>query len=274
MIFTKLIYFAIVSQSLLNTYVVDATEDLYKLLGVEKTATGHEIKKAFRRLALQYHPDKNKDEGAEEQFKKIVGAYEVLSDEKQRKQYDQFGSTGGGFAGFGGGFGNFDFTSFFKQFDETFSDFSKFAEGFQSRNRERSEKRAERRAERKKKWGAFNLNLDDLFSDMDFDEFKFFPKKSNDDTSNEEDSLKPDGDSHEDHEFGGGDSFFGTHFKGVNSPEINLGAFNTEELMKTFKKGFEEGFKSVKIKTSFSSRTCRTVTKIVGGTEISYKKCY
>jgi len=71
-----------------------ASEDYYRELGVTKTATAEEIKKAYRKLAVKYHPDKNKDDKtAEEKFKKISEAYAVLSDTEKRKQYDTFGST-------------------------------------------------------------------------------------------------------------------------------------------------------------------------------------
>lgn len=70
-------------------------EDYYKLLGVDKKATKEELKKAFRKLAMKYHPDKNKDDKqAEEKFKKINEAYAVLSNEEKRKQYDTFGAEG------------------------------------------------------------------------------------------------------------------------------------------------------------------------------------
>jgi curved DNA-binding protein len=70
-------------------------EDYYKILGVNKNAAKDEIKKAFRKLALKYHPDQNKDnKAAEEQFKKINEAYAVLSDDEKRKQYDTFGAEG------------------------------------------------------------------------------------------------------------------------------------------------------------------------------------
>ncbi|XP_037046628.1 chaperone protein DnaJ-like [Bradysia coprophila] len=255
MICSKLIYFTILSIYLLNVNVIDATdEDYYNLLGIEKTATQHEIKRAFRKLALQYHPDKNKDEGAEEQFKKIAEAYEVLSDENQRKKYDQFGKTSGGFGG--GGFGNFDFTSFFKQFDNIFE---QFAKGFQSFKHDRTEKRD-------RKSGGFNgfkLDLDDLFSDMDFDELKFFAKRKK---SSDKES---DDHSTEDHGFGDGDSFFGTHFKRGDKPKINFG-FDAEEMMNkfqaSFKKGYDDAINSFNEKmsqlnshTSYTVRTVRTV---------------
>ena len=84
-------------------------EDYYKLLGVSKTATDAEIKKAYRKMAIKYHPDKNQgNKAAEEKFKEISQAYEVLSDKSKRSQYDQFGHaafTSGGRSthGFGGG---------------------------------------------------------------------------------------------------------------------------------------------------------------------------
>ena len=71
------------------------SEDYYKILGVQKNASEDEIKKAYRKLAMKYHPDHTKgDKGAEEKFKKISEAYAVLSDTEKRKEYDTFGSEG------------------------------------------------------------------------------------------------------------------------------------------------------------------------------------
>ena len=87
--------------------------DYYEVLGVDKSASKEEIKKAYRKLALKYHPDKNKnDKGAEEKFKEASEAYHVLSDDKRKNNYDQFGHTAFQGAGGQGGFGNFD-PSFF-----------------------------------------------------------------------------------------------------------------------------------------------------------------
>lgn len=82
-------------------------KDYYKTLGIVKGATDDEIKKAYRKLALKFHPDKNKAAGSEERFKEIAEAYEVLSDKKKRDVYDQFGEEGlkGGMPGSGGGGG-------------------------------------------------------------------------------------------------------------------------------------------------------------------------
>ncbi|MFL5680272.1 MAG: molecular chaperone DnaJ [Chloroflexota bacterium] len=88
-----------------------ATErDYYLILGVERTATEAQIKRAYRKLAQQWHPDVNKEAGAEERFKEISEAYQVLSDAERRQRYDMFGRAGVGGdagAGFQGGFGGF-----------------------------------------------------------------------------------------------------------------------------------------------------------------------
>src|SRR5690349_19508624 len=96
--------------------------DYYEVLGVARNASEDDIKKAFRRLARQYHPDVNKEKDAESRFKEVNEAYEVLSDAQKRQLYDQFGhdgarmGAGGGFDNFGGaGFGGFSdiFQTFF-----------------------------------------------------------------------------------------------------------------------------------------------------------------
>ena len=112
-------------------------KDYYELLGVSKDASEADIKKAFRKLAIKYHPDKNRDnpEEAEKKFKEINEAYSVLSDKDKRAQYDQFGpdafqnggAGAGGFGGFGGfgqgGFGQGGFQGDFSGFGDIFDSF-------------------------------------------------------------------------------------------------------------------------------------------------------
>ncbi|QSA97699.1 molecular chaperone DnaJ [Methylococcus sp. EFPC2] len=117
-----------------------AKEDYYELLGVPRNASDSDIKKSFRRLAMKYHPDRNTDNpDAEEKFKKIKEAYEVLSDQKKRSAYDQFGHAGvdpsmggaGGFSGFGG-------ESFSDIFSDVFGDI--FSGGGGARRRGRAQR--------------------------------------------------------------------------------------------------------------------------------------
>ena len=94
--------------------MADNKRDYYEVLGVQKGASAEEIKKAYRKLALKYHPDRNPDnKEAEEKFKEAAEAYEILSDDEKRSRYDQFGfagvdpNYGAGQGGYGGGFGGF-----------------------------------------------------------------------------------------------------------------------------------------------------------------------
>lgn len=96
--------------------------DYYEVLGVEKGASKDDIKKAYRKLAMKYHPDRNPgDKEAEEKFKEAAEAYEVLSDDQKRARYDQFGHAGmqgGGAGGF-----NMDIEDIFSNFGDIFGGF-------------------------------------------------------------------------------------------------------------------------------------------------------
>ena len=101
-------------------------KDYYEVLGVIKSASSEEIKKAYRKLALKFHPDKNKgDKAAETKFKEASEAYHVLSDKERRTNYDQFGHAAFEGTGGRGGFSNFDFSSAFSDIfgSDIFDDF-------------------------------------------------------------------------------------------------------------------------------------------------------
>ncbi len=114
-----------------------AKRDYYQVLGLNKGASATEIKKAYRRLALKYHPDKNPgDRAAEERFKEAAEAYEVLSNDEKRKRYDRFGHAGlSGSSGFGSG-GGMNMEDIFSRFGDIFGEafggggFTGFSRGF------------------------------------------------------------------------------------------------------------------------------------------------
>ncbi len=112
-----------------------AKRDYYEVLGVEKTDSADEIKKAYRKKAIQYHPDRNQgDKEAEEKFKEAAEAYDVLSNADKRARYDQFGHAGMGGAAGGGGFGGFgqgmSMDDIFSMFGDIFGGRGGFSGGF------------------------------------------------------------------------------------------------------------------------------------------------
>jgi molecular chaperone DnaJ len=119
---------------------MSAKRDYYDILGVSKSASPDEIKKAYRKIAIQYHPDKNPgNKEAEDKFKEAAEAYEVLSNTEKREQYDHFGHARTGNGGFGGGGMNME--DIFSQFGDIFggagSPFDSFFGGTGSRRRAR-----------------------------------------------------------------------------------------------------------------------------------------
>jgi molecular chaperone DnaJ len=114
--------------------------DYYEVLGVSKTASTDEIKKAYRKVAMQFHPDRNPgDKAAEEKFKETAEAYEILSDADKKAQYDRYGHagvSGAGRGGFGGGSGGMNMDDIFSQFGDIFGEdvFGNFFGGNQRRS--------------------------------------------------------------------------------------------------------------------------------------------
>ncbi len=106
-----------------------AKRDYYEVLGVPKNASKDDIKKAYRKLAIQYHPDKNAgNPEAEEKFKEATEAYEVLAEDKKRQAYDQFGFAG--VEGMGAGAAGGDYSTVFRDFEDIFGDFSGIFDSF------------------------------------------------------------------------------------------------------------------------------------------------
>jgi molecular chaperone DnaJ len=124
--------------------------DFYEVLGVSKSASADEIKKAYRKVAMQYHPDKNPgNKEAEDKFKEAAEAYEILSNTDKKAQYDRFGHAGlGGAAGRGGGFGGggMNAEDIFSQFGDIFGDdaFGSFFGGSGGRSRQESSRGGKR----------------------------------------------------------------------------------------------------------------------------------
>jgi molecular chaperone DnaJ len=117
--------------------------DFYSVLGVPRDASEADIKKAYRKLAMEHHPDRNKSPGAEERFKEITEAYEVLRDEEQRASYDRFGEAGlrGAGAPFGGGFAHFDLSEALNIFMRDFGGLGGFDAFFGGGERTRRDRR-------------------------------------------------------------------------------------------------------------------------------------
>jgi len=128
-----------------------AKRDYYEVLGIPRGASKDDIKKAYRKLAVQYHPDKNPgDTAAEEKFKEATESYEILSNDQKRQAYDQYGFAG--VEGMAGGPGSGDFSNAFRDFEDIFGDFSSifgsmFGGGRQSRSGGRRSNQPQRGAD-------------------------------------------------------------------------------------------------------------------------------
>jgi molecular chaperone DnaJ len=136
--------------------------DYYEILGIEKNASEADIKKAYRKMAIKHHPDKNPgDASAEEKFKEAAEAYEVLSNPQKRQQYDQFGHAGMNGGGFGGGGTHMNMDDIFSQFGDIFGDaFGGGFGGFGGRGRTRTVKGSNLRVKLK-------LTLDEIVNGVE-----------------------------------------------------------------------------------------------------------
>ncbi|XP_038164778.1 dnaJ homolog subfamily B member 9a [Cyprinodon tularosa] len=151
---------------LMITELIVAKKDYYDILGVSRGATERQIKKAFHRLAMKFHPDKNKNPDAEVRFREIAEAYEVLSDEGRRRKYDQFGDNAY-FTGETQKPGSHQPFTF--NFDDMFKDFNIYSQNRHSRHRRHFEEHSRSHNRNKRHFqGGFGAGmLDDMFDDMD-----------------------------------------------------------------------------------------------------------
>jgi len=188
--------------------------DYYEILGVKRNASDREIKKAFRKLAVKYHPDKNKEPGAEKKFQEMAEAYEILSDDEKRKKYDKFGESAFGYGDRGGTPFHFSpLDDLLKQFDFDGSfHFSPFADRHQQRQ-----------------------HGNDFWEDAFQDDDPFF------------NSFGFDG-----HAFGGGDSFFGSHF-----------GHEAQQQQHSYSHASARS----------GGQSCRTVTQRIGNMVSTYTQC-
>ncbi|XP_059181859.1 dnaJ homolog subfamily B member 9-like [Centropristis striata] len=173
---------------LLISEFILAKRDYYDLLGVPRDATERQIKKAFHKLALKYHPDRNKGPDAEAKFREIAEAYETLSDDKRRRDYDQFGHGPSSGDNHRGGGANYNFNQHYQSFnfDDIFKDFDVFGQHhrhqhhFHSQNQNQAHQKrhfdshfqAHRetmsRQKRQFQQGGFGGGLfDDMFEDLE-----------------------------------------------------------------------------------------------------------
>ncbi|XP_028666951.1 dnaJ homolog subfamily B member 9a [Erpetoichthys calabaricus] len=157
---------------LLISELILAKKDYYEILGVPKNASERQIKKAFHKLAMKYHPDKNKSPDAEAKFREIAEAYETLSDEKRRKEYDQFGHQS--FSSTEGGKGPHFHQPFTFNFDDLFKDFDMFGQNQESQQKRHFEKhfRAHQEAQNRHKqhFQEFSFGggmFDNMFEDIE-----------------------------------------------------------------------------------------------------------
>lgn len=255
-----------------------AKKDLYEILGVKKTATDKQIKRAFRKLAVKYHPDKNKEKDAEAKFLEIAKAYETLSDPEKRKRYDQFGDESDKPQGGGGGHGQpftFNMNDFFQGFDEAFNAHQhghhQHQEGFTfhfggNGNGNKGNTRF--------------FNFDDLFEDDDDDDGDFFSFGGSPFGSHDMNFFGDDGEDmfghaghHHRHHY---DRAHNHNHHAQHTHHRNLHN-NMHNNMRHMHQNMHSNFGNMHMHSSgFHStggRTCRTVTQRVGNMVTTHTEC-
>lgn len=210
-------------------------KDYYEILGVPRDSTEKQIKKAFRKLAVKYHPDKNKEEGAEEKFREIAKAYDTLSDKEKRKRYDQFGEDEQRAHTFQHG----NFQDIFHNFDDIFENMFHHSEQHSQSHQHQSHHQG----------SHFSFSFDDFFEDSEEDPFdSFFSFASN-----------QGGHGHQGHgQEHAANSHFGSSFFG-NLFEETASSHDSHYV--------HHGHHS-------QQQQCHRVTKQVQGTIISYTECH
>ncbi len=217
----------------------DSKKDYYEILGVSRDATEQQIKKAFRKLAVKYHPDKNKEEGAEDKFREIAKAYDTLSDKEKRKRYDQFGEDEQRAQTFQHG----NFQDIFSNFDDIFGNMFHHSEHRQHHSHAHHSSHQQN--------GHFSFSFDDLFEDAEedpFDSFFNFASKSG----------------------GGGGGGAGHHHPHADNSHFGASFFGNffEETHASSHDSHHHGHHH------HQQQRCHQVTKQVQGTIISYTECH
>lgn len=231
-----------------NLVLADSNQDqdYYEVLGVKKDATKQEIHRAFRQLAKKYHPDKNKNKNASDEFIKIFKAYETLSDETKRKEYDNRNNAYNHHSTNSWASSNmhdFDINEFFKQYEDHFMRHAQhhqdhFANHHQHHHQHHSQEG----------FRFHGINMDDLFHDIDDDEFISLGRIFNSRGHNQN-HYHSNGDGY----FGDGESFFGSHFP--SDLQDQLHQYQHQEI-------YHGG-----------SYSCQTIKKNVGGMIMTQTSC-
>lgn len=274
----NLLYLSAVCSIYTVSIILAKQADYYEVLGLKKGASDKQIKRAFRKLALKFHPDKNKEKGAEEKFREIAKAYEVLGDPDKKKKYDTYGHTDDQqFGGGGGGFPSqsFDFGDFFKGFDDAFSahreGHHKHQQGFKFSFGGNG--------------GSF-FNFDDLFEDDDDDDDNgshFFHDFFHDD---DDDDFYQDGFDFDDDLFGNLHhhsqyDHASNHRQNIHNQHQKMHRFNHEMNQRNHQRAHNmhhhhphhNHAQAHASSYTQGGRTCRTVTQRMGNMVTTHTEC-